>query len=127
MKDKFKKVAKFNRSFNNELKYSPSLIPLKSGILQHELMKEENDEYLDAIMDNNIIGVADALGDQLYILLGTILKHGMQYVISDVFDEIHRSNMSKIPVEGKAVYREDGKILKPSTYSKPNLKPIVCQ
>ena len=88
-------------------------------------MQEENEEYLKAVYDEDLVEVADALGDQLYILCGTILKHGMQDIILKVFDEIHASNMSKVGEDGKPVLREDGKILKGPNYFKPNLKQFI--
>jgi predicted HAD superfamily Cof-like phosphohydrolase len=88
-------------------------------------MREENEEYLEACKENDMVEVADALGDQLYILCGTILKHGMQHIIEDVFKEIHRSNMSKLDENGKPIFRIDGKIMKSVLYEKPNLVPIV--
>ena len=88
-------------------------------------MKEENEEYLDACRQGDLVEVADALGDQLYILCGTILKHGMQHKIEEVFDEIQRSNMSKLDANGKPIFREDGKILKGENYFKPNIKEIL--
>ena len=81
-------------------------------------------EYKNACQQGNLIEVADALGDQLYILLGTILRHGMQDIIEDVFNEIHDSNMSKLGEDGKPVIREDGKILKGKNYFRPDLKKI---
>ena len=74
-------------------------------------MKEENEEYLEAANKNEIVEVADALGDMLYILCGTIIEHGMQHKIEEVFDEIQRSNMSKLGTDDKPIYRE-GKFLK---------------
>jgi predicted HAD superfamily Cof-like phosphohydrolase len=88
-------------------------------------MKEENAEYFLACENQDLTEIADALGDKLYILCGTILKHGMQDIIEKVFDEIHRSNMSKVGEDGKAIMREDGKILKGPDYFKPNLKQFV--
>lgn len=85
-------------------------------------MQEENQEYLIAAKDNDIVEVADALGDMLYILCGTILTHGMQYKIEEVFDAIQQSNMSKLDVNGKPIYREDGKVLKGPNYFKPDIK-----
>jgi predicted HAD superfamily Cof-like phosphohydrolase len=85
-------------------------------------MKEENVEYLVACGEGNLPEIADALGDQLYILLGTIIKHGMQDVIADVFREIHDSNMTKLGEDGLPILREDGKILKGPNYKKPNIK-----
>ena len=92
--------------------------------LRFNLMKEENEEYLQAAQDGNIIEIADALGDMLYILCGTILEHGLQHKIEAVFDEIQRSNMSKLDDNGKPIYRADGKVMKGPNYFKPNLKKL---
>jgi predicted HAD superfamily Cof-like phosphohydrolase len=88
-------------------------------------MKEENDEYLEACYNKSLVEVADALGDQLYILCGTILKHGMQHIILDVFNEIQASNMSKLGEDGKPILREDGKILKGPGYFRPDLNKFI--
>ena len=88
--------------------------------LRYNLMKEENEEYIEAARKNDIIEVADALGDMLYILCGTIIEHGMSDIIEDVFDEIQKSNMSKLGADGKPIYREDGKVMKGPNYFKPN-------
>lgn len=93
--------------------------------LRHLLMKEENEEYLEACRRGDLTEIADALGDKMYILFGTILKHGLQYKIEEIFDEIHRSNMSKLDADGKPIFREDGKILKSNRYFKPNIKTIL--
>ena len=88
-------------------------------------MKEENEEYLEAAQNNDLVEVADALGDMLYILCGTILSHGMQDKIIEVFQEIQRSNMSKLGSDGKPIYRADGKVLKGPSYFKPDIKTIL--
>jgi predicted HAD superfamily Cof-like phosphohydrolase len=93
--------------------------------LRHRLMQEENDEYLEAAREGNLVQVADALGDKLYILCGTILAHGLQHKIVEVFEEIHRSNMSKLGEDGKPVYREDGKILKGKNYFLPDIHGVL--
>ncbi|HOD10188.1 MAG TPA: nucleoside triphosphate pyrophosphohydrolase family protein [Flavobacterium sp.] len=93
--------------------------------LRFDLMKEENEEYLEAVQNNDIVEIADALGDMLYILCGTILEHGLQHKIEEVFDEIQRSNMSKLGKDGKPIYREDGKVLKGPNYFKPNFEEIL--
>ena len=72
-----------------------------------------------------MVEIADALGDMLYILCGTILKHGLQDKIADVFVEIQRSNMSKLDKNGKPIYREDGKVMKSELYFKPDIKSIL--
>ena len=90
-------------------------------------MAEENDEYLEAVKNEDLVEIADALGDQLYILCGTILKHGLQHKITAVFQEIQRSNMSKLDENGKPIYRADGKVMKSSLYFKPDIKAILDQ
>ena len=119
-------VKKFAEAFN--IKYSKEINPNldQSTIdLRFRLMEEENLEYLEATKNNDIVEIADALGDILYILCGTILAHGLQHKIVEVFNEIQRSNMSKLDINGKPVIREDGKILKGPNYFKPNIKGIL--
>lgn len=93
--------------------------------LRFNLMKEENEEYLEAVQNHDLVEIADALGDMLYILCGTILEHGLQHKIEAVFDEIQRSNMSKLDNNGNPIYREDGKVLKGPNYFKPNFENIL--
>ena len=78
-----------------------------------------------AVKNNDLVEIADALGDQLYILCGTILKHGLQDKIAAVFQEIQRSNMSKLDADGKPIYRADGKVMKSDLYFKPDIKTII--
>ena len=94
-------------------------------LLRYKLMREENEEYLEAAQNNDLVEVADALGDMLYILCGTIITHGMQDKIEEVYTEIQRSNMSKLDKNGEPIYREDGKVLKSDQYFKPNIKEIM--
>lgn len=89
--------------------------------LRFRLMAEENEEYLQACKDGDLVEIADALGDMMYILYGSICKHGLQHRIADIFDEIHRSNMSKLDENGQPIYREDGKVLKGKNYFRPNI------
>lgn len=125
MKEQLKAVETFHNAFGQENGKWPQPLSEHEFNLRHSLMKEENDEYLEACFNNSLVEIADALGDQLYILCGTILKHGMQHIIEDVFNEIQASNMSKLGDDGKPVLREDLKILKGPHYFKPNLEPIV--
>lgn len=127
MKEQLAKVAEFHKAFKQKDGKWPQPLEQKDYILRHDLMKEENDEYLQACEKNSLIEIADALGDQLYILCGTILKHGMQDVIIDVFNEIQASNMSKLGDDGNPILREDGKILKGSGYFRPNLSKFINQ
>lgn len=125
MKEQLKAVAEFHKAFKQKDGEWPQPLEKKDYVLRHALMQEENDEYLEACEKNSLIEIADALGDQLYILCGTILKHGMQHVIMDVFDEIQASNMSKLGDDGKPVLREDGKILKGPGYFRPNISKFI--
>ena len=119
-------VELFQKTFGRQNEYSQKAeIDQKDFLLRHRLMKEENDEYLQAAKDGDLVEIADALGDMLYILCGTILKHGMQDKIEAIFTEIQRSNMSKLDSNGNPIYRSDGKILKSDLYFKPDLKSIL--
>jgi predicted HAD superfamily Cof-like phosphohydrolase len=125
MKEQLNSVAEFHKAFGQKDGKWPQTLERNDYNLRHALMEEENNEYLEACEKNSLVEIADALGDQLYILCGTILKHGMQDIIIDVFNEIQASNMSKLGPDGKPILREDGKILKGSSYFKPNLESIL--
>ena len=94
MKEQLKAVEIFHNAFKQENGKWPQPLSEHEFNLRHSLMQEENDEYLEACFKNSLVEIADALGDQLYILCGTILKHGMQHIIEDVFNEIQASIMS---------------------------------
>lgn len=126
MKHKIKAVKEFHSAFG--LGVSNTMIAdlgKDKNLLRYNLMDEENKEYLEAAGNGDMVEVADALGDMLYILCGTILEHGMQFKIEEVFEEIQRSNMSKLGADGKPIYREDGKVLKGPNYFEPNIKEIL--
>lgn len=125
MKETIKKVEAFHEAFKQKNGTGPALLDQSSFELRHRLMAEENEEYLEACQKEDIVGIADALGDQLYILCGTILKHGLQHKIEEVFNEIHLSNMSKLDADGNPILREDGKILKSNRYFKPDIGKII--
>ncbi|MFT6369795.1 MAG: putative HAD superfamily Cof-like phosphohydrolase [Maribacter sp.] len=126
MEDKINGVKLFHQTFgmgvSNELL---SDLGTSKNLLRFNLMDEENKEYLEAATNKDMVEVADALGDMLYILCGTILEHGMQHKIEEVFNEIQRSNMSKLGEDGKPIYRGDGKVLKGPNYFKPNIEAIL--
>lgn len=125
MKKRLDAVAEFHKAFGLGINNTPTAnLGEPKNRLRFNLMKEENEEYLTAANEGNMVEVADALGDMLYILCGTILEHGMQDKIEEVFAEIQRSNMSKLGADGKPVVREDGKVLKGPGYSQPDLKKI---
>ena len=124
--DEISAVAAFHEAFGLGIEKQPTTaLPESIIALRHNLMQEENDEYLAAAQAGDLVEVADALGDMLYILCGTIISHGFQDKITAVFNEIQRSNMSKLGADGKPIYREDGKVLKGPNYFKPNLKKVL--
>ena len=126
MKNKIAAVQTFHKAFGLGMKDAPtSELTKEKNLLRFNLMKEENEEYLEAANNNDLVEVADALGDMLYILCGTIIEHGMQHKIEEVFNEIQKSNMSKLGADGKPIYREDGKVLKGPNYFKPDIKTIL--
>jgi predicted HAD superfamily Cof-like phosphohydrolase len=118
-------VATFHTSFGIENNQTPTLLDEAGSRLRFELMKEENEEYLEATKHGDMVEIADALGDQLYILCGTLLRHGLQHKIEEVFLEIQRSNMSKLDADGNPIYREDGKVLKSELYFKPDIRSVL--
>lgn len=126
MIEKIEAVKAFHTAF--KLGYSKTPLPslgIEKNLLRYKLMREENEEYLEAANNGDLVEVADALGDLLYILCGTIIEHGLQHKIDEVFEEIQRSNMSKLGEDGKPIYREDGKVLKGPNYFKPDIKRIL--
>lgn len=119
-------VREFHDAFGIGVAAAPiAAIGEKEVNLRHELMREENDEYLAAAVRGDLVEVADALGDMLYILCGTILKHGLEHKIVEVFREIQRSNMSKLGADGKPIYRADGKVLKGAHYFRPDIASVL--
>ena len=128
MKKSLAAVQEFHKAFGLGVRQQPTADLGTDKIhLRYELMKEENEEYLEAAKNDDLVEVADALGDMLYILCGTIIEHGLQHKISEVFDEIQRSNMSKLGADGLPIYREDGKVLKGPNFSEPDLRKILLK
>ena len=126
MKQKLDAVKAFHQAFGLGVLNAPKAdLGLDKIKLRFNLMDEENEEYLEAAQKGDLVEVADALGDMLYILCGTILEHGLQYKIEAVFNEIQRSNMSKLGADGKPIYREDGKVMKGPNYFEPNISGIL--
>jgi predicted HAD superfamily Cof-like phosphohydrolase len=118
---KFHEVYRIPYAVQPTTNVDPQLIALR-----HRLMAEENEEYLEAALAGNLVEVADALGDMLYILCGTMITHGMQEKIEEVFREIRRSNLSKLGADGQPIYREDGKVMKGPNYFKPDIAAILA-
>ena len=126
MKDKILAVKEFHKAFKLDYLDKPKAdLGTNKNKLRFNLMKEENEEYFEAANNNDMVEVADALGDMLYILCGTIIEHGMEHKIDEIFSEIQNSNMSKLGADGNPIYREDGKVLKGPNYFKPDIKGIL--
>jgi predicted HAD superfamily Cof-like phosphohydrolase len=91
--------------------------------LRIELLREEWEEYLDGESNDDLVEIADALADIVYIAYGTAVSYGIP--LDEIFDEVHSSNMSKLGDDGKPVYRDDGKVLKGPRYRPPNVQSIL--
>lgn len=131
MKEQIEMVGEFAEAFRVKEAPFPSELSFEECDLRYNLMKEENEEYLEAALMDNLVGIADALVDQMYILLGTIRKHGLEELFIPMFNEVHRSNMSKLDENGKPIINGEGiydaqkplgKVLKSHLYVKPNLE-----
>ena len=126
MKDKILAVKEFHKAFKLDYLDKPKAdLGMDKNKLRFNLVKEENEEYFEAANNNDMVEVADALGDMLYILCGTIIEHGMEHKIDEIFREIQNSNMSKLGADGSPIYREDGKVLKGPNYFKPDIEGIL--
>jgi|TARA_R110001606_G_scaffold391172_2_gene558726 predicted HAD superfamily Cof-like phosphohydrolase len=121
---KLEMVKEFNRSFDIQNETKPSLLSKEKFQLKLNIMQEELDEYKEACENEDLVEVADAIVDMMYVLYGIIIQHGLSDVFYDMFQEVHKSNMSKLE-RGKPLRRSDGKILKGSEYFKPDLKNIL--
>jgi predicted HAD superfamily Cof-like phosphohydrolase len=114
------KVGMFMRSFGQDLPDKPGFPEHKTVKLRLDLIEEEYHELVEATLTSNLTGVADALGDLLYVVYGA--GHAFGLNLGLIFNEIHRSNMSKLGDDGKPVYREDGKVMKGENFFEPNLE-----
>lgn len=126
LRDAIDMVRQFHDAFGIENAAEVNAeIGMEEALLRYTLMREENEEYLDAAQKGDMVEIADALGDMFYILCGTMLKHGLEDKIESVFREIQASNMSKLDENGHPIYREDGKVLKSALYRKPDIASIL--
>ena len=119
----FNKVKFFMETFDQEVKIKPSFSTEKINKLRYDLIKEELEELKDAIENKDIFEVADALTDILYVTYGA--GHAFGINLDKCFEEVQNSNMSKLDNNGKAIYNNDGKVMKGPKYFKPNLKKIL--
>ena len=119
----FISVRKFMETFGQEVKTKPEFPSDKIVKLRYDLIKEELDEFAQAIKDKDILEVADSLTDILYVTYGAGIAFGID--LDKCFDEVQRSNMSKLGQDGKPIYNENGKVMKGPKYFEPNLKKFV--
>ena len=119
----FNKVGTFMKTFGQEVKTKPSFSSDKINKLRIDLIKEELDELKEAMDNNDLLEVADALTDILYVTYGA--GHAFGIDLDKCFDEVQNSNMSKLDENGKPIYNDAGKVMKGSKYFKPNLSKFV--
>ena len=119
----FNKVGTFMKTFGQEVKTKPSFSSDKINKLRIDLIKEELDELQEAMSNNDLLEVADALTDILYVTYGA--GHAFGIDLDKCFDEVQNSNMSKIGEKGEPIYNESGKVMKGPNYFKPDLSKFV--
>ena len=119
----FDKVSIFMKTFGQEVKNKPSLSDQKINSLRFNLIKEELDELKVALNNKDLIEVADALTDILYVTYGA--GHAFGIDLDKCFEEVQKSNMSKLNLNGKPIYNQDGKVMKGPNYFKPNFKKFL--
>mgnify|MGYP001205621692 FL=1 len=119
----FSKVGTFMKTFGQEVKTKPAFSSDKINKLRIDLIKEELEELTEAMNNKDLLEVADALTDILYVTYGA--GHALGIDLDKCFDEVQNSNMSKLGENGKPIYNEAGKVMKGPKYFKPNLKKII--
>jgi predicted HAD superfamily Cof-like phosphohydrolase len=123
MSNWYNDVKDFHAAFGQRIGSAPAIPEdVDERCLRMDLLEEEFTEYMDAEQKLDIVGIADALADIIYIACGTAVSYGIP--LDKVFEEVHRSNMSKL-VDGKVIRREDGKILKPAGWTPPQIETIL--
>ena len=118
----FEAVKEFQKAFGQRIGEKPFLPNLDERNLRRSLLNEEFREYIDAEEDSDIVEIADALADIIYIACGTAVSYGIP--LDKVFEEVHRSNMAKL-VDGKVLRRADGKIQKPEGWTPPDIEGVL--
>jgi len=119
----FNKVGTFMKTFGQEVKTKPSFSGDKINKLRIDLIKEELDELQEAMKNNDLLEVADALTDILYVTYGA--GHAFGIDLDKCFDEVQNSNMSKLGENGEPIYNDSGKVMKGPNYFKPDLSKFV--
>lgn len=124
MKDAFAKVTEFHRAHGHPAPDAATLLPRTVQDLRYLLIEEEYHEYFAAAEAGDLVAIADALADLAYVVIGTAVAHGLTR-FGDIFDEVHRSNMSKLGEDGKPIIRDDGKVMKPDGWEPPDIKKFL--
>ena len=119
----FNKVKTFMETFSQEVKTKPSFSTDKINSLRYDLIKEELEELKEAMKNKDLLEVADALTDILYVTYGA--GHAFSIDLDKCFEEVQISNMSKLGADGKPIYNESGKVMKGPKYFKPDLTKFV--
>lgn len=122
MSNWFEDVKDFHRAFGQRIGSVPELPDSEERSLRIKLLIEEVAEYSEAENEHDLVEVADALADIIYIALGTAVSYGIP--LDNVFEEVHRSNMAKL-VDGKPLKREDGKVIKPAGWKPPDVEGVL--
>ena len=120
----FSKVGIFMKTFGQDVKNKPSFSTDKINKLRIDLIKEELDELTEAMENKDLLEVADALTDILYVTYGA--GHAFGIDLDKCFDEVQNSNMSKLDEDGKPIYNESGKVMKGPNYFKPDLSKLIA-
>ena len=119
----FEKVGDFMEAFGQRVEMEPTWPDFNTRELRLELIQEELEELSDAVADRDMIQIADALTDLLYVVYGA--GHAFGLDLDECFEEVHRSNMSKLGENGRPIHREDGKVMKGPGYFEPDLEGIL--
>jgi len=119
-----KLLTEFNKAFSVPVNRKPTLISNEEFKLKINLIKEELNEYENACSEEDITEVCDAIVDLTYVMYGMVVQHGLSDVFDDMFEEVHKSNMSKLE-NGRVLTRSDGKIMKGSEYFTPDLNQFI--
>lgn len=119
----FERVGDFMEAFGQDVLYEPTMPDFNLSALRLDLITEEVQELQDALANKSMVDIADALTDILYVVYGA--GHAFGIDLDDCFDEVHRSNMTKLGEDGRPIYREDGKVLKGPNYREPDLEQFI--
>jgi predicted HAD superfamily Cof-like phosphohydrolase len=124
LSDAMASVAEFHAAFGAARAALPDAgVPAELAKLRVDLLAEETGEFADATAAGDIVGIADALADIIYVAYGAAIVYGID--LDAVLAEVHRSNMTKLDDQGRAIYREDGKVLKSARYTPPDIKGVL--